>query len=101
VTHPGKYELRTDTTVAEAVAISGGFTARARHSQVVLFRKTGEHWAQPRVINLKKLLAVGNLDEDLHIGSGDLIFVPQKMFSKIRTYVPPLNLGMYANPTQF
>jgi polysaccharide export outer membrane protein len=101
VTHPGKYELRNETTVTGAIAISGGFTSRARHSQVVLFRKMGEHWAQPRIINVKKLLADGNLDEDLHIDSGDLIFVPQNTFSKIRTYMPPLNLGMYANPTQF
>ena len=39
VARPGKYELRSPTTVAEAVAIAGGFTEQAKHSQVVLFRK--------------------------------------------------------------
>jgi polysaccharide export outer membrane protein len=101
VTHPGKYELRTETTVAEAVAISGGFTSRARQSEVRLFRKSVEHWSEPRVINVKKLLAGGNLNEDLQLHSGDLIFVPHSTFSRINKYIPPLNLGMYANPTQF
>jgi Polysaccharide biosynthesis/export protein/SLBB domain len=36
---PGKYELRADTTVMEAVEIAGGFTHEAKHSQVLLFRR--------------------------------------------------------------
>jgi protein involved in polysaccharide export with SLBB domain len=32
VARPGKYELRGDLTVNEAVAIAGGFTQQARHS---------------------------------------------------------------------
>ena len=39
VARPGKYELRGDVTVNEAVAIAGGFTKQARHSQVVVFRE--------------------------------------------------------------
>src|SRR5208337_4064981 len=39
VARPGKYELRGDVTVNEAVAIAGGFTQQARHSQVVVFRR--------------------------------------------------------------
>ena len=35
---PGKYDLRSDLTVTEAVAIAGGFTDKSKHSQVVLFR---------------------------------------------------------------
>jgi polysaccharide export outer membrane protein len=34
---PGKYDLRSDLTVVEAVAIAGGFTEKSKHSQVVLF----------------------------------------------------------------
>src|SRR5262249_14156891 len=33
VTRPGKYELRSETKVIEAVAIAGGFTSQARHSE--------------------------------------------------------------------
>ena len=34
VTRPGKYELRGDLTVSEAVAMAGGLTHEARHTQV-------------------------------------------------------------------
>src|SRR5438874_32949 len=39
VARPGKYELRSPTTVSQAVAVAGGFNDQAKHSQVVLFRK--------------------------------------------------------------
>lgn len=39
VGHPGKYELRADTTVTEAIAIACGFLPSAKHSHVVLFRR--------------------------------------------------------------
>src|SRR5580704_2458789 len=74
---PGKYELRSDTTVAEAVEIAGGFTAEAKHSQVVLFRRVDEDLVETRVLNLKKMLKENSLKEDVHLRAGDLIFVPQ------------------------
>ena len=101
VTRPGKYELRADLTVVEAVAIAGGFTAQARHSQVLLFRRVSGQLVEARLLNVKKLLQTRNLGEDLHLRPGDLVFVPQNTISKIRRYVPLPNLGMYVNPTQF
>ena len=56
VARPGKYELRGDLTVNEAVAIAGGFTPQARHSQVVLFRQISEDVAESHVIDVKKML---------------------------------------------
>src|SRR4051812_28116800 len=34
VTKPGKYELRGDTTLTQAIAMAGGFNDMAKHSQV-------------------------------------------------------------------
>ena len=51
---PGKYELRSDTTVAEAVQIAGGLTQQAKHSQVVLFRLVNDDLVETRLLNLKK-----------------------------------------------
>ena len=53
---PGKYELRSDTTVAEAVQIAGGLTQQAKHSQVVLFRRVNDDLVETRLLNLKKML---------------------------------------------
>jgi polysaccharide export outer membrane protein len=101
VVRPGKYELRGDLTVTEAVAIAGGFTQQARHSQVVLFRRVSANVAESHVIDLKRMLDSRNLREDLHLQPGDFIFVPQSRISKIRRYVPTNSMSWYMNPLQF
>ncbi len=101
VARPGKYELRGDLTVNEAVAIAGGFTQQARHSQVVLFRRISAYVAESHVIDAKKMLDSRDLREDFHLQPGDFIFVPQSRISKIRRYVPTSSMSWYMNPMQF
>jgi polysaccharide export outer membrane protein len=101
VTRPGKYELRGDLTVNEAVAIAGGFTQQARHSQVVLFRRISAYVAESHLIDLKKMLDSRDVREDLHLQPGDFIFVPQSRISKIRKFVPTNSMSWYMNPLQF
>jgi polysaccharide export outer membrane protein len=91
---PGKYELRGDTTVAEAVAIAGGFTDKAKHSEVLLFRRVPGGWNEARRLDVKQMMAKGNLTEDIHLQPGDLVFVPQNKLSKIRQFIPNTGLGM-------
>jgi polysaccharide export outer membrane protein len=101
VARPGKYELRSPTTVAEAVAIAGGFTDQSKHSQVVVFRKVLEGVVESHVLNLKAMLASRNLEEDFELEPGDLLFVPQNRISKIRRFLPVSTLSTYLSPTQF
>jgi polysaccharide export outer membrane protein len=101
VGHPGKYELRSETTVTEAVAIAGGFTQQAKHSQVVLFRRVSEQFAETRVLNIKQALRARKLDEDVRLRPGDLVYVPQNQISKVRKFIPIPSLGMYYNPASF
>ena len=101
VARPGKYELRGDLTVNEAVAIAGGLTQQARHSQVVVFRRISAYVAESHVIDLKTMLDSRDLREDLHLQPGDFIFVPQSRISKIRKYVPTNSMSWYMNPLQF
>ena len=101
VARPGKYELRGDLTVNEAVAIAGGFTQQARHSQVVVFRRISAYVAESHVIDLKRMLDSRDLREDLHLQPGDFVFVPQSRISKIRKYLPTNSMSWYMNPLQF
>ncbi len=101
VARPGKYELRGDLTVNEAIAIAGGFTQQARHSQVVLFRRVSTEVAEAHLIDVKKMLNSRNLREDLHLRAGDFVFVPQSRISKMRRYVPASAMSWYMNPLQF
>lgn len=96
VARPGKYDLRSALTVTEAVAIAGGFTDRSKHSEVVLYRPTGTGGFEAKVLNIKKLLASRNLSEDLRLEPGDMVYVPQNKYSKIRPYIPTPNAGVGA-----
>ena len=98
VARPGKYNLRSDLTVTEAVAIAGGFTNKSKHSQVVLFRPEANGLTEARVINVKKLLRRHDLQEDVYLRPGDMIFVPQSRISKFTRYMPTTSLGLYGNP---
>jgi polysaccharide biosynthesis/export protein len=98
---PGKYELRADTSVMEAVEIAGGFTHEARHSQVLLFRRVNDDLVEAHVFNLKKMLKEKDLGEASQLRPGDLVFVPQNSISKIEQFLSKPSLSMYVSSTQF
>ena len=94
VGHPGKYDLREDTTLSQAIAIAGGFTDKAKHSEVVLFRRAPGGWAEAKRLDVKQMLANKDLSEDVHLRPGDLIYVPKNTLSKLRQFIPNTGLGM-------
>jgi polysaccharide export outer membrane protein len=98
VAKPGKYELRADTTLTEAVAIAGGFTENSKHSEVYLFRRVDNNWVELKKIDVKKMFKAVDLSEDLHLKPGDMVFVPQNRYSKLKRYIPSPGVGINANP---
>jgi polysaccharide export outer membrane protein len=97
---PGKYDLRGGMTVAQALAVAGGTLPSAKHSQVLLFRRAGEGWVEARILNVKKMMKEGKLDEDMQIRPGDMVFVPKNVLSKIDRYMPSTNVGTFMQPIQ-
>jgi polysaccharide export outer membrane protein len=98
VGHPGKFDLRGETTATEAVAIAGGLRDSAKHSQVVLFHRVPDGWVQVKKLNMKKMLKDANLEEDAYLQPGDFLYVPKNTMSKIGRFIPTSSLGLYANP---
>src|ERR1700676_1424509 len=98
VGHPGKFDLRDDTSAAQAVAIAGGFKDSAKHSQVLLFHRVPNGWMHAKRLNLKKMLNEANLEEDAYLQAGDFLYVPKNVFSKIHSFIPSSSMGMYASP---
>jgi polysaccharide biosynthesis/export protein len=92
---PGKYELRGDITLTEAVAMAGGFLDSAKHSQVLLFRRASEGWYSAETFDVKKMEKSGSLKEDPSLRPGDMVFVPKNKFSKIKTLLPGSSLGAF------
>ena len=101
VGRPGKYELRSPTTVTQGIALAGGFTEQSKHSQVVLFRKVSEDFVESRVLNVKAMLASRKLDEDADLRPGDMLFIPQNRISKIKKFLPVASLSTFFTPAQF
>jgi polysaccharide biosynthesis/export protein len=101
VARPGKYELHSPTGVPEAIAMAGGFTEQAKHSQVLLFRKIADGVVESHVLNVKAMLASRNLEEDVTLKPGNMLFVPQNRISKIRKYLPASSLSTFITPAQF
>jgi len=95
---PGKYELRGDTTVTEAVAVAGGFLPSAKHSQVLLFRRVSDQWLQGRILNVKAMVKQRDLREDMFVQPGDMLIVPKNVVSKIDFLMPRTVLGIYPHP---
>jgi polysaccharide biosynthesis/export protein len=93
---PGKYELRGDTTLTEAIAMAGGFQDSAKHSQVLLFRRVSDQWSSAQIFDVKKMEISKNLSEDPLLHPGDMLFVPKNRFSKIRAFLPTSSLGTFA-----
>ena len=95
---PGKYELRSDITIAEALAIAGGMTPEAK-TQIFLFHKTSNGWVETRKVNMKDILKGKNVNEDASIKPGDMIYVPEKFIANFKKYVPySFNGGTYITP---
>jgi len=98
VGHPGKFELRGDTTLTQAVQIAGGFTETSKHSEVWIFRRISNDWAESQRFDAKKMLKNGDLAEDAHLRPGDMVYVPKNTLSKIKHFIPVVTLGTYFNP---
>lgn len=95
VSRPGKYELRGDTTLTEAIAMAGGFLDTAKHSQVVLYRRVDDNWTSAQIVDVKKMENDHSLREDPFLHPGDMLFVPKNRLSKIKPFIPNANVGSY------
>ena len=85
---PGQYDLRSDISVAEAIAVAGGMTMPTAKTQVFLFHRTSKDWMEVRKVNLHDVLNGKNINEDAMVSPGDMIYVPEKFIAKFKKYVP-------------
>jgi polysaccharide biosynthesis/export protein len=77
VERPGKYDLRGETTATQAIAVAGGLKDRAKHAEAALIRRLPGGKFQAQRLNLKKLLKEAQLNADLRLESGDMLFIPR------------------------
>ena len=83
----GKFEMRESVTAVQAVMIAGGFKDSAKTSSVVVFRKLNDEMAEVRTINLRNIKKTADLENDITLKSGDIVFVPRNTFSKVERFM--------------
>jgi polysaccharide export outer membrane protein len=73
VARPGRLELRSWTTVLDALALAGGFTQFASRSKIVILQPDGK--GMKRIpFNYNK--ALDGEQENFYLRNGDIILVP-------------------------
>lgn len=91
---PGRYELSGELTLSDAIAIAGGFTVRARESEVLLFRRFSKDMVEVKRVNVKDAQK-GKFGEDLRLRASDSIFVPRSTVGQIDRFLSISRLGLY------
>jgi polysaccharide biosynthesis/export protein len=98
VAQPGKFEMREPMTALQAVLTAGGFKESAKSSQIVVFRKINLEFAEVKTLNLKGIKNTSDLENDLTLDTGDIIFVPRNNFSKFEKFIKLTSIGSILNP---
>jgi len=97
---PGTIDFTGNLTAMQAILVSGGFLESAHTSQVVLFRKIDGDNAEVRVLNLKNFRKTADLERDVQLQPGDMLYVPRNRIQNLSRFVKAFNSGAYVNPLQ-
>lgn len=98
VDHPGKFDLREDTTALQAIMLAGGFKDSARDTQVLLFRRINEDEAEVHKLDLHNVKKSSDLERDTELEPGDMILVTRNKMEHFSRFMKASNLGVYFNP---
>jgi polysaccharide export outer membrane protein len=75
VPKPGRFELKSKTTVLDVLAMAGGFGQFASRAKIVILRPEGE--AMKRIpFNYNKVVSPGGEQENIYLQAGDIVVVP-------------------------
>ena len=98
VNQPGKIEMRERVTAIQAIMLAGGMKETAKSSQVVVFRKINSDVAQVKLLNLKNIRRTSDLENDLTLQAGDMVFVPRDKISKIERFMKLASVAAFMAP---
>jgi polysaccharide export outer membrane protein len=74
---PGTYDYPTKQRLLDTIALGGGLSEKA--GQMVQIRKSRQVQGQPDVmmVDLDQLIRKGNIQQNIEINGGDVIFIPE------------------------
>jgi polysaccharide biosynthesis/export protein len=99
VAQPGKIEMRERVTAIQAIMLAGGMKETARSSQVVVFRQiNSSDVAEVKLLNLKSIRRTSDLENDLTLKPGDIVYVPRDKISKIERFMKLASVAAFMAP---
>ena len=98
VVQPGKIEMRERVTAIQAIMLAGGMKESAKASQVVIFRKINSDVAEVKLLNLKSIHRTSDLENDLTLQAGDMIYVPRDKITKIERFMRLASIAAFMAP---
>jgi polysaccharide biosynthesis/export protein len=73
---PGRFELRSRTTVLDLLALAGGLSQFASRSKIVVLRPDGANGMKRMPFNYNKAVSAGGEQENFYLQAGDIVVVP-------------------------
>jgi polysaccharide export outer membrane protein len=98
VAQPGRIEMRERVTALQAIMLAGGMKESAKSSQVVVFRKINSDVAEVKLLNLKSIRRTSDLENDLTLQPGDMVFVPRDKMTKIERFMKLVSVAALMAP---
>jgi polysaccharide export outer membrane protein len=95
---PGKIEMRERVTALQAIMLAGGMKEGARASQVVVFRRINSDTAEVKLLNLKDIRRTSDLENDLTLQPGDMVYVPRDRISKLERFMKLASVAAFMAP---
>jgi polysaccharide export outer membrane protein len=79
VKSPGKYPLKSKTTLLQGITIAGGFAPTAARNQMIIFRFTESATGMKRMTaSYDQIVLGGVITENFELKSGDTVVVPSE-----------------------
>ncbi|MFH1622830.1 MAG: polysaccharide biosynthesis/export family protein [Candidatus Omnitrophota bacterium] len=87
VRNPGIYKFVGSTNIMSVIALAGGFTDRAKSSQIIIVREPQDSSGEPQFIvaDIKEILK-GNLSKNISVLPNDIVYVSRTMVSNFKEF---------------
>jgi len=67
-------------TLSQAVTMAGGLATSAKDKSVRITRRCSDGTIEKQSVNLRKIVSSGQLENDIVLQDGDIVFVPETLF---------------------
>ena len=89
VNRPGIMQINDRLSILEAITGAGGITGGGKHKVVLIRGGLGD--PEMFEIDIDKILAQGDLKENIYLARGDIVYVPETFMTQVNTVLANLS----------